>query len=176
MKPTQRIIHPRFITDVSWRSGKSSNAFVLFFRKVFVILNIISGDLVLCTITTDMVLRIFAPVLDSPAHLQLQASVAASSLVPISQRTDSNSTRLFKWDPQILEDYIRDVKVDPGTSRRQRLKKILTDDWDLFAVAIIGETFVMRGILVMNIFPNHGMCTEGLEEYRQSTPYFIAPI
>jgi hypothetical protein len=111
-----------------------------------------SGDIVLCTITTDMVLRIFAPVLDSPRHLQMQASVAAISLVPVSQRKiESSSARVFLWDPHILEDYARVVEADEDADKHQRLKKILNGDWDLFAVALIGETFVMHGIVVINV-------------------------
>lgn len=92
-----------------------------------------------------MVLRIFAPVLDSPTHLQLQASFDTVSTIPPAQRSFKHDSRIFLWDPCIFNDYIRPFE---GSDDYRKVEKILDGGWDLFAVALVEGSLVLRGVIV----------------------------
>jgi hypothetical protein len=100
-----------------------------------------------------MVLRVFAPVLDSPTHLQLQAAMDTASVIPLSERYPSRSHRIFLWDPWIFNEHIRAVKDSHNTSDYQRMEKILNGDWDLFAVILVDNLLVLRGVIVSTCLP-----------------------
>ncbi|KAJ7706334.1 WD repeat-containing protein [Mycena rosella] len=117
---TQDIPHPRPITNISWRHSQASSR----------------DDLILYTITSDATLRIFLPVLDSPQHLQLHASLDLFSSIPfiISSKLSTDSS-VFWLDREIIGDAISATlknETDSDHARIRRLQEIKDEGWDLF--------------------------------------------
>jgi hypothetical protein len=121
------------------------------------------GELVLYTTTTDSVLRIFVPVLDSPTHLQLHATLDMDAFMPFSQRTrtqkqlggnppvfifnrslllDIFSTLLNSDDKEKEKEKEQETQMQEGI---RRMKEIREGDWDIF-FRLTGEGLVVRGV------------------------------
>nr|GAT47823.1 WD repeat protein [Mycena chlorophos] len=114
---TQEISHPRPITNVTWRQSPASSR----------------DDLILYTITSDSTLRIFLPVLDSPHHLQLHATLDLFSSIPSGFATVPSN--IFWLDRVILETTIAHLlRTESATDnpRIRRLQEIQSEGWDLF--------------------------------------------
>jgi hypothetical protein len=93
------------------------------------------------------------PVLDSPDHLQLHASLDLHSFgVPgIVSRIcwldrDAVAQALHKALERPLEDSSQDM--DEENARRTRLKSIVDEGWDLFGVVTHDGTVILRAITV----------------------------
>ncbi|KAJ6621584.1 RAVE protein 1 C terminal-domain-containing protein [Mycena sp. CBHHK59/15] len=117
---TQDIPHPRPITNISWRLSQASSR----------------DDLILYTVTSDSTLRIFLPVLDSPQHLQLHASLDLFSSIPfsISSKISTNFS-VFWLDREIIGNSISATlkdKNEPENAQIRRLQEIKDEGWDLF--------------------------------------------
>ncbi|KAJ7071176.1 RAVE protein 1 C terminal-domain-containing protein [Mycena amicta] len=114
---TQKVPHPRPITNITWRQSQASSR----------------DDLILYTITSDSTLRIFLPVLDSPQYLQLHAALDLFSSIPSSISTTSSS--IFWLDRAIIDTTISHVlrrETETDHARVRRLQEIQNEGWDLF--------------------------------------------
>jgi hypothetical protein len=111
------------------------------------------SDTILYTMTTDCTVRIYMPVLDSAEHLQLHASLDLYSFgVP------GIVSGICLLDRDVIIDSMRKAMEWPieGSSqhaeeeraRRTRLKCIVDEGWDLFAVVTQDGTVVIRAITV----------------------------
>lgn len=134
----QTIRHPCQVVDVTWRGSTTSNR----------------TDTILYTVTADSTIRIFVPVLDSPDHLQLHASLDLHSF-EISRGLgstpricwldrDAIATALNKGFERPVEGTPEEVEEEEA--RRSRLKHIVDEGWDLFASVSNNGTVVVRAI------------------------------
>lgn len=116
-------------------------------------------DTILYTVTADSTIRIFMPVLDSPDHLQLHASLDLHSF-EISRGLgstpricwldrDAIATALNKGFERPVEGTPEEVEEEEA--RRSRLKHIVDEGWDLFASVSNNGTVVVRAITVCNL-------------------------
>jgi hypothetical protein len=115
-----------------------------------------SSDTILYTVTADSTVRIFMPVLDSPDHLQLHASLdlhafGISRNLGVAPRIcwldrDAVMAALNKGFEQSFEGSPQDQEEE--SARRSRLKSIVDEGWDLFAVATGDGTVVIRAVTV----------------------------
>ncbi|KAG9095999.1 regulator of (H+)-ATPase in vacuolar membrane [Ceratobasidium sp. UAMH 11750] len=134
----QSITHIKPVEDIAWRSSAAPH----------------SSDVVLFTITVDSTVRIFLPVLDSPDHLQLHASVDSHAFgvprnVGIASRIcwldrDAVAAALSKNFEKILEGAPENQEEE--TARRNRLKTIVDEGWDLFVVVTGDGTVIVRAV------------------------------
>lgn len=114
------------------------------------------ADIILYTVTGDSTVRIFMPVLDSPDHLQLHASLDLHSfgisrgleLAPricwlnreaVAAALNKDFERSLEGTPQEIEE---------EEARRSRLKHIVDEGWDLFALVSSDGTVIVRAITV----------------------------
>lgn len=113
-------------------------------------------DTILYTVTTDSTVRIFMPVLDSPDHLQLHASLDLHSFgisrgLELAPRIcwlnrDAVAAALNKDLERPLEGTPQEIEEEEA--RRSRLKHIVDEGWDLFALVSGDGTVVVRAITV----------------------------
>ncbi|THV05992.1 hypothetical protein K435DRAFT_834441 [Dendrothele bispora CBS 962.96] len=131
-RQTQLIPHPRPVVDLSWRIALTSNR----------------DDLILYSITADSVVRIFFPVLDSPQHLQLHASIDLLSSVsyPVSEQKEST---VFWMDREVVNQSLQKLlsqKVSEDDASTRRLLDIQKEGWDLFLRVVSDGTIVVSAI------------------------------
>lgn len=118
--------------------------------------NMHSSDIILYTVTEDSTVRVFMPVLDSPDYLQLHASLDLHSFgVP---RSVGVVSRICWLDRDAIAAALnRDFERPPEGSaeqveeegaRRSRLKCIVDEGWDLFAVVTREGSVIARAITV----------------------------
>ncbi|KAF8642016.1 hypothetical protein AX16_009737 [Volvariella volvacea WC 439] len=118
----QNVPHPRPVINLTWRHTRTSSR----------------DDLVLYTTTSDSTLRIFLPVLDSPHHLQLHASLDIYSSLPssmLSQGASGTRSSIFWMEKDTISKAIEETlqkNSDPDDSRIRRLQDIIKEHWDLF--------------------------------------------
>ncbi|CAE6540684.1 unnamed protein product [Rhizoctonia solani] len=131
----QSISHMHRVEEVVWRGSTTSNR----------------SDTILYTVTADYTLRIYMPVLDSAEHLQLHASLdlysfGASSVVSRICLLDRDAVvySLRKAMDRLIEGSPQDVEEE--SARRARLKCIIDEGWDLFAVVTRDGTVAVRAI------------------------------
>ncbi|KAG9100994.1 regulator of (H+)-ATPase in vacuolar membrane [Ceratobasidium sp. 370] len=134
----QSIAHIRLVEDIAWRGSTTPHG----------------SDVVLYTITVDSTVRIFMPVLDSPDHLQLHASIDLYAFgvprnVGISSRIcwldrDAVAAALNKNFEKVLEGTPEDQEEE--SAQRNRLKAIVDEGWDLFAVVTGDGTVIVRAV------------------------------
>lgn len=116
--------------------------------------NIRSSDIILYTVTEDSTVRIFMPVLDSPDYLQLHASLDLHSFgVPRSIGVVSKICWLDRdaVTEALNRDFERPLEgpaeqVEEEDARRSRLKCIVDEAWDLFAVVTQEGSVIARAI------------------------------
>ncbi|KAG9128028.1 regulator of (H+)-ATPase in vacuolar membrane [Ceratobasidium sp. 392] len=134
----QSITHLKPVEDIAWRDSTALHR----------------SEIILYTITVDSTVRIFVPVLDSPDHLQLHASI---DLHAFSISRDVGIVSKICWlDRNAVAAALNDdcQKVLEGTpqdqeeesARRNRLKVIVDEGWDLFAVVTGDGTVVVRAV------------------------------
>ncbi|KAK7468733.1 regulator of (H+)-ATPase in vacuolar membrane [Stygiomarasmius scandens] len=131
-RQTQLIPHPRPVVNLSWRIALSSNR----------------DDLILYTITADSVVRIFFPVLDSPQHLQLHASIDLLSSIsyPVSEQKEST---VFWMDREVVDQSLQKLlsrKVVEDDASYRRLQDIKEEGWDLFLRVVDDGTIIVSAV------------------------------
>lgn len=113
-----------------------------------------SNDLILYTVTNDSTLRIFLPVLDSPQHLQLHASLDLFSSLPFSiasNYSDSKSSSIFWLDREIIGNVLSHIskeRPDQDDARSRRIKEIKDEGWDLFLRVLGDGSIVVTAVAV----------------------------
>ncbi|KAG2023063.1 WD repeat-containing protein [Coprinopsis cinerea AmutBmut pab1-1] len=134
-RQTQVIPHPRPVIKMAWRRPQASSR----------------DDLILYTISSDAVLRIFLPVLDAPEYLQLHASLDLYSSLPYSVAADqSDSTSTIFWlDRRIVGtviEYILKNQLHEDDGRKRRIKEIHEEGWDLFLRVLSDGSIVVTAV------------------------------
>lgn len=112
-----------------------------------------SDDLILYTITSDAVLRIFLPVLDAPEHLQLHASLDLYSSLPYSVAADqcSSASTIFWLDRLIVGKVIGHIlkhELQQDDGRKRRIREIHDEGWDLFLRVLADGSIVVTALAV----------------------------
>ncbi|KAF7985328.1 hypothetical protein HWV62_6523 [Athelia sp. TMB] len=125
---TQSIPHPRPVSTLTWRHSDAASR----------------DDLVpLYTVTSDAVLRIFMPVLDSLQYLQLHGAIDVPFVRSDQKgkgRADHMASSVFWLDRTVVRDAFRGYLAEPvgkGKSEdderwRSRAKEVVEEGWDLF--------------------------------------------
>ncbi|KAF8140396.1 RAVE protein 1 C terminal-domain-containing protein [Boletus edulis] len=134
-RQTQGIPHPRRVVSVVWRYSPSSR----------------SGDPTMFTITSDSVLRIFLPVVDSPQRLQLHLAVDISSpSVPsaVSQPMSRPESEIIWLDKEVIGTAVKAVlKVSEVKSTNiSRLRDFEEEDWDLFLRVLADGSLLLSAV------------------------------
>ncbi|KAF9015532.1 RAVE protein 1 C terminal-domain-containing protein [Cyathus striatus] len=134
-KYTQVIPHPRPVVNLTWRHTQASSR----------------DDLILYTVTSDSTLRIFLPVLDSPDHLQLHASLDLFSSLPYSVTSSylTPSSSIFWLDREIVGNVLDNVlkqHIDQNDAKGRRIAEIKQEGWDLFLRIIDDGSVVVTAI------------------------------
>ncbi|KAF9514679.1 hypothetical protein BS47DRAFT_1392270 [Hydnum rufescens UP504] len=139
----QIIQHPRPVVTVKWRQPLSKN----------------SEEACLYTTTSDSVLRIFAPVIDAPNRLQLQASLDRWSFLPHNFDSADDDLMpskkpapIFALDRDALCKSLVPLGVvnspisalDQG--RRRKLEELKEEDWELFAYVANDGSLLVRAL------------------------------
>lgn len=130
----QSISHPRPVINVTWRSPPSNKE-----------------EYILYTTTSDAALRIFLPVLDTPRHLQLHATIDPFSFLPSSLATNHGSP-VLPLSREVLRSVIGQVLRQPGDrnsfddSQRRRLTELYEEGWDLFARILDDGSIVIQAL------------------------------
>lgn len=108
----------------------------------------------LYTVTSDSTLRIFLPVLDSPQHLQLHASLDLFSALPSSIATEvpqPSDSSVFWLDREVVGaslDSILKGSQDDDDVRIRRLREIKEEGWDLFLRVFWDGSVVVSAVAV----------------------------
>ncbi|KZP10552.1 hypothetical protein FIBSPDRAFT_922313 [Athelia psychrophila] len=125
---TQSIPHPRPVSALTWRHSDAASR----------------DDLVpLYTVTSDAVLRIFMPVLDSLQYLQLHGAIDVPFNRPSRKgkgKADQADSSVFWLDRTVVRDAFRGYLATPlgkdegedGERWRSRAKEVVEEGWDLF--------------------------------------------
>jgi len=120
----------------------------------------IRDDLVLYTITSDSVLRIFMPVLDSLQYLQLHGAIdipfTPRSISKGKQKETHNSTgntsSIFWLDRKVIGDAFKKILVevpdDGQDARRRRAREVIDDGWDLFLRVMCDGSVLVTAVAV----------------------------
>lgn len=129
---SQSIPHPRPVTNIVWRYTQASSR----------------DDLILYTITSDSVLRVFLPVLDAPQQLQLHMSLDLFSSVPFSVASSyTESSSIFCLNRQALERALQHIVENAQHGDDDvRLKEIREEAWDLFLRALPDGSLVISAV------------------------------
>lgn len=109
------------------------------------------NDLILYTITNDSTLRIFLPVLDSPQHLQLHASLDLFSSLPFSIASNYTNSSVFWLDREIIGNVLTHIskqRPDQDDARSRRIKEIQDEGWDLFLRVLGDGSIVVTAVAV----------------------------
>jgi hypothetical protein len=150
---TQLLPHRRPVTDLSWRLSEASNRFVLNDPQRMPSHRTYSDDLILYTITADSVVRIFFPVLDSPQHLQLHASIDLRSSIsyPVANPKDNLTSTVFWMDRQVINHSLQQIlaqKLAEDNASLRRLQDVKDEGWDLFLRVVSDGTVVISAVAV----------------------------
>ncbi|KAN0100493.1 RAVE protein 1 C terminal domain containing protein [Tylopilus felleus] len=132
---TQGIPHPRPVVSVVWRYSLSSR----------------SGDPTLLSTTSDSVLRIFLPVVDSPQRLQLHLAVdLLSSPIspPASQPVQRTESEIIWLDKEVIGPVVKTIlKTSQIKSLEiKRLRDLEEEDWDLFLRVLADGSLLLSAV------------------------------
>ncbi|TFK30799.1 WD repeat-containing protein [Coprinopsis marcescibilis] len=134
-RQTQSIPHPRHVVKMTWRRPQPTSR----------------DDLILYTISSDSVLRIFLPVLDAPEYLQLHGSLDLFSSLPYSVAEDQSASEstIFWLDRRTIGTVIgylltHQLKQDNG--RKRRIQEIHDEGWDLFLRILADGSIVVTAL------------------------------
>jgi hypothetical protein len=103
-------------------------------------------------VTSDSTLRIFLPVLDSPQHLQLHASLDLFSSLPfpIASNYSKSHSNVFWLGREVIGDVLitilKNQSEDDG--RNRRLREIKEEGWDLFLRVLRDGSVVVTAVAV----------------------------
>ncbi|KAH9037204.1 RAVE protein 1 C terminal-domain-containing protein [Lactarius pseudohatsudake] len=132
----QAIPHPRPVTSVIWRSTQASSR----------------DGLVLYTVTSDATLRVFTPVLDSPQHMQLHATLDlsfATASQPPTSPTDHLTSGVFYLNREIVAQTLTSVLSDTSDkddAKIRRVQDIRDAGWDMFIQALPDGSLSIRAV------------------------------
>lgn len=131
--------------------------------------------LVLYTVTSDATLRIFTPVLDSPQHMQLHATLDMSSSTTSEPRpgpTDYAVPSVFYLDREIVNRALTSVlsdTTDKEDAKIRRVQDIRDAGWDMFMQAlpdgslsiqaVAASTLSIIGSFESHLWPEYGSAT-----------------
>lgn len=107
---------------------------------------------VLYTVTSDATLRIFTPVLDSPQHMQLHATLDLSSSTPSKpppRPTDYTVSSVFYLDREIVNRALTSVLSDTSDkddAKIRRVQDIRDAGWDMFMQALPDGSLSIRAV------------------------------
>jgi hypothetical protein len=151
---TQTISHPRPVTAICWRHSQASSRFVIKYKSMRAdygwSFSSYRDDLILYTITSDSTLRIFLPVLDSPQHLQLHASLDPFSIpfcTPPNVLAPQSS--VFWLDREVISTSFEAIlashpELEDGPTKR--LREIYDEGWDLFLRVFGDKSIVVTAV------------------------------
>ncbi|KAG9314237.1 RAVE protein 1 C terminal-domain-containing protein [Chiua virens] len=128
----QNIPHPRPVVSVVWRYSQSSR----------------SGDPTLLTVTSDSVLRIYLPVVDSPQRLQLHLAVDIPIIFTAPQSVPRVGSEIIWLDREVVGPAVKaalkasEIK-NPEVSR---LRDVEEEDWDLFLRVLPDGSLLLNAI------------------------------
>src|SRR6266404_6664016 len=93
--------------------------------------------LVLYTVTSDATLRIFAPVLDSPQHMQLHSTLDLSLSTASKQSlrpNDHSVSSVFHLNREIVTRALTTLLLDTGKddTKLRKIRDIRDTGWDMF--------------------------------------------
>ncbi|KAF9270044.1 WD repeat-containing protein [Marasmius fiardii PR-910] len=167
----QSIPHPRPVNSFSWRSLASSR-----------------DELILYTTTVDSTLRIFLPVLDSPQHLQLHASIelfSSLSYTSVSSQSQNRASVVFHLDGHALwhslDILFAHDKQDWEDTSLRRLRDIKDESWDIFFRVVGDGSLILTAVANIDRRPptllSHLTLHHTLPSFLPSTPshLFIFP-
>ena len=131
----------------------------------------------LYTITSDATLRIFLPVLDSPQHVQLHASLDVFSALPFSIASQVTSSHIFSLSRGVMSDALKAALEitggDDEDARSMRVRDIRAESWDLF-LRVLGDGSLVVQAVAVSIFSFRLVETadhdDAPSEHRPSTP------
>ncbi|KAI6047751.1 RAVE protein 1 C terminal-domain-containing protein [Pisolithus marmoratus] len=133
----QVISHPRPVSDVIWRCSSTSRG----------------DDPVLFTVTSDSVLRIFLPVVDSPHRLQLHLAIdPSSSLTPSNTLGISSysASKIIWLDKEIIGPVIKTLlegsPVGGRNAEMEKLREIDEEKSDLFVRVFEDGSLVLSAV------------------------------
>ncbi|KAJ8520116.1 hypothetical protein ONZ45_g3052 [Pleurotus djamor] len=134
-RQSQVVKHPRPVVDMIWRRSPVSSR----------------DDLILYTVTSDSVLRIFFPVLDAPHFLQLHASIDLYSSIPFSVASQyRHPSRIFWLDREILNSSLNNILKDlhnhEESSGYRRLCDIRDEGWDMFLRVLEDGSIIVSAV------------------------------
>ena len=133
-RQTQLLPHPRLVVKIAWRRPQASSRY----------------DLILYSVTSDSVLRIFIPILDSPEYLQLHASLDLFSALPFHvalTHAESHSS-IFWLDRQTVGAVLDHILKDSSEAQNRRIKEIKDEGWDLFLRVLGDGSIVVTAVAV----------------------------
>jgi len=113
-----------------------------------------SNDLILYTITSDSTLRIFLPVLDSPQHLQLHATLdlfASLTFTLASKYAQLSKSSVFWLDREIINNSLTEClenHQDYDDTQIRRIQEIKEEGWDLFLRVLGDGSVIMTAVAV----------------------------
>lgn len=141
---TQSIPHPRPVSALTWRHSDAASR----------------DDLVpLYTVTSDAVLRIFMPVLDSLQYLQLHGAIDVPFNRPSRKgkgKADQADSSVFWLDRTVVRDAFRGYLATPlgkdegedGERWRSRAKEVVEEGWDLFMRIMQDGSVIITAVAV----------------------------
>lgn len=131
-------------------------------------------DLILYTITSDATLRIYLPILDTPQHVQLHASLDLFQAVPLSEASQQASSKVFWLDRGVvcggLTAVLGDKTVHSEDGRHRRVQEILEEGWDLFLRILADGSLVLQAVAVSSSTDCTIIYTKQSIEYRPASP------
>lgn len=153
---TQGMRHPRPVVSVVWRYSSLSRRFVGIqisaSRANFLIH---SGDPTLFTITSDSVLRLFLPVVDSPQRLQLHLAVdilAPPAPPAASQPMQRPESEIIWLDKEIVGAAVKTVLKASETKGSEMLRlRDVEEDWDLFLRVLADGSLLLSAVAVSDL-------------------------
>lgn len=106
----------------------------------------------LYTITSDATLRIFLPVLDSPQHVQLHASLDVFSALPFSIASQVTESHIFSLSREVMSNALKaaleTMGGDDEDARSIRVRDIRAESWDLFLRVLGDGALVVQAVAV----------------------------
>ena len=110
----------------------------------------------LYTITSDATLRIFLPVLDSPQHVQLHASLDVFSALPFSIASQVTTSHIFSLSRGVMSNALKAALEALGDNdedaRSIRVRDIRAESWDLFLRVLGDGSLIVQAVAVRTRF------------------------
>ncbi|KAF8320625.1 RAVE protein 1 C terminal-domain-containing protein [Cantharellus anzutake] len=152
---TQVIKHPHPVLGLQWREPRGRY----------------SEERCLYTFTSDSVLRVFAPVIDVPNRLQLQAALdrwcftdddgygyGDTEEQSLSQSGTRDVPFIFPLDRDVLCRVLPPMGAEPMVAEEEKgglrkLKELAEDDWELFGFVSLDGTLTVKALINLDKRP-----------------------